>query len=271
VTSRKLTLIGKIQVVNTLIISQLLYAATVLHMPKIFIDEYNLLIKKLLIKKFIWNDKPPKVKYTTLINNVEEGGLKLQDLEFKLKAIKIKWIKNLVDPDTIAPWKSYMSQKANLDISQLPAYNLNRKDQPTFKDHFYNDLLNAWSDIHFCAPKNAQEVGIQPLWHNSMIKIENKPMCYINWQIKGIDYIQDMLNDKGRLLTKEQLENKHGIICKCLQYNSIISAIPREWKTLLKNSPVGNINIPVSKDIIVNMKGTRTIWRMFLLKMFTYT
>jgi hypothetical protein len=249
---RKLTIIGKIQVVNTLIISQLLYAATVMHMPKVYIDEYNL-----LIKKFIWNGKPPKVKYTSLINTVEEGGLKLQDLECKLKAVKIKWIKNIGDPDTISPWKSYMSQSANLDISLLPAFNLNGNDYPTFKDQFHNDLLNAWAAIHFFTPVNAKQVGIQPLWHNSLIKIANKPAWYPNWQISGINYIQDMLNDKGSILTKEQLEIKYGLTCKGLQYNSIASAIPTEWKIMLKNSPICNLNIPVGGDIIVNMQGNR--------------
>jgi hypothetical protein len=46
------------------------------------------------ITEFIWNGKPPKVKYNTLINNIEYGGLSLQDIECKLKAIKIQNIEN---------------------------------------------------------------------------------------------------------------------------------------------------------------------------------
>ena len=55
-TLRKLTLKGKIQVINTLILPQILYPATVLHMPEVYIDEYNK-----LIKKFIWGGKNPKL------------------------------------------------------------------------------------------------------------------------------------------------------------------------------------------------------------------
>jgi hypothetical protein len=77
---RKLTLRGTIQVMNTMIISQIMYRATALHMPKKYIDKY----KKNTIK-FIWDNKPPKVKYKALIANIENGGLKLQDLESKMQ------------------------------------------------------------------------------------------------------------------------------------------------------------------------------------------
>ena len=46
-----------------------------------------------LITSFIWNNKPPKVKYKVMINTVENGGLGLQDLESKLKSVRTIWIK----------------------------------------------------------------------------------------------------------------------------------------------------------------------------------
>ena len=72
-----------------------------MHMPKAYIAE----IKK-RITNFIWNGKLPKVKYSTLISTIEEGGLALQDVECKLKAIQIKWIQNIIDEKFTAPWKS---------------------------------------------------------------------------------------------------------------------------------------------------------------------
>ena len=84
---RKLTLKGKILIVNSLAISQLLYVGTVLYTPKWVIDKYNT-----MIKAFIWGNKPAKVKYSCLINTVERGGLRLQDIETKLKAVKIKMV-----------------------------------------------------------------------------------------------------------------------------------------------------------------------------------
>ena len=39
---------------------------------------------KSLIMEFLWNDKLPKISYNTLIKEIEDGGLKLMNLENKV-------------------------------------------------------------------------------------------------------------------------------------------------------------------------------------------
>ena len=46
--------------------------------------KYSKALKNNIIE-FIWNKKPAKVKYDTLINKIENDGLKLQDVESKIK------------------------------------------------------------------------------------------------------------------------------------------------------------------------------------------
>jgi hypothetical protein len=79
---RQMTIKGKILIVNTLILPQLLYLCSIMHTPSWVIEKYNM-----LISKFIWNQKPPKVKNSSLINTIENGGLRLQELETKIKHI----------------------------------------------------------------------------------------------------------------------------------------------------------------------------------------
>jgi hypothetical protein len=55
---RRLTLKGKVLIINTLIISQLLYICTVLNTPKWVIDKYND-----MVRNFVWDGKPAKIKY----------------------------------------------------------------------------------------------------------------------------------------------------------------------------------------------------------------
>jgi hypothetical protein len=59
---RKLTLKGKVLVANTLFLSQLLYLGSCMHTPTWVIARY-----REIVSKFIWNNKPPKVKYTTML------------------------------------------------------------------------------------------------------------------------------------------------------------------------------------------------------------
>ena len=89
-TLRKLTLKGKVTIVNTLIMSQIIYLCTVIHMPEKFIKRF-----KEIILKFIWNGKPAKVKYSAMINKLEAGGLKLHNIDAEIKSLKYKWIKQM--------------------------------------------------------------------------------------------------------------------------------------------------------------------------------
>ena len=87
-----MTILGKTCVINSLAISKLIHAGSVLPIPE------DSLIKKIKTSIFnsIW-DKPDRFKRDTIIGNVEDGGIGLVDVELKLKAIKASWIKRLVD------------------------------------------------------------------------------------------------------------------------------------------------------------------------------
>jgi hypothetical protein len=119
---RKMTLKGKIIITNTLLISQMLYVASVLQTPNWVTQRY-----KKIITDFIWDNKKTKVKYQCMISTISEGGLKLQDLECKTKALKLRWIKEIMDEDIYPPWKAYLKTKCNLDIHTFPYYNIAKK------------------------------------------------------------------------------------------------------------------------------------------------
>ena len=70
--TRDLSLKGKITVLKSQAIPQLLYATSVLHVPDDFIQD----VEKEIIK-FIWNNKVPKIKAKTMISSIENGGLKM--------------------------------------------------------------------------------------------------------------------------------------------------------------------------------------------------
>jgi hypothetical protein len=170
---RKMTIKGKIIIVNTLLLPQLLYVCTVMHTPQWVIEQYNR-----LIANFIWNGKPPKVKNTSLINTIENGGLKLQEIESKIKSLKLKWIIKMLSPETKAPWKSYLESYFNEPLEHIPYYNLNNNDYPHFRQPFYNELFKTWASIHYHYPKETIQICGQIIWKNSIIKIDGKLVNY---------------------------------------------------------------------------------------------
>ncbi len=87
---RNLSLKGKITIVNILTLSSLLYLASVIHMPSMVFKEV-----KHIVVDFIWKGKTSKIAYDVLIQQTEEGCLKLVDFEDKVKSLKVMCVKRL--------------------------------------------------------------------------------------------------------------------------------------------------------------------------------
>ena len=78
---RNLTLERKITIFKTLAISKIIHFSLVTNFPTKIINELNKIQKEL-----IWNGKNPKIKYSTLCNKNENGGLKMCMFYQKLSA-----------------------------------------------------------------------------------------------------------------------------------------------------------------------------------------
>jgi hypothetical protein len=61
----------------------MLYIASAIHIP-----DWAIKIYQKMITNFIWDKKPPKIKYDTLIAPIPQGGINLQDLGTQIKANK---------------------------------------------------------------------------------------------------------------------------------------------------------------------------------------
>ena len=84
---RRLTLIGKITVIKSLLASQLLYILIPLRTNIKYVES----IQKELFA-FLWDGKNDKIKRTQIINNYAEGGLKIIDLKTFSRSLKFTWI-----------------------------------------------------------------------------------------------------------------------------------------------------------------------------------
>ena len=80
---RRLTLIGKIAVLKSLVASQLVYVLSPLRTNAKAIKEVNK-----LFFSFLWNDKGDKIKRDIMINVYSNGGLKMLDIDSFSKSLK---------------------------------------------------------------------------------------------------------------------------------------------------------------------------------------
>jgi hypothetical protein len=88
---RKLTIFGKVSIVNSLAVSILIYIGSISKFPN---KEMFTKLQSLLYN-FIMN-KRDRIKRNTQVGNVREGGVGIIDISLKLKYVRISWINKIL-------------------------------------------------------------------------------------------------------------------------------------------------------------------------------
>ena len=100
---RGLTLLGRIQIVKTFAIPKFKYKASLFSVSEDLIKDVNK-----LLYGFIWKGNE-KIKRTALINDIENGGLKMLDVQFMILSQRVMALKRFIE-DYISPWKSILEK-----------------------------------------------------------------------------------------------------------------------------------------------------------------
>ncbi len=64
-----------------------------------------------IISKFIWNDKCPRIKLTTLQHSNRAGGLAVPNFELYYWLFQLKALHNWVDPQSTVSWRVIEADK----------------------------------------------------------------------------------------------------------------------------------------------------------------
>ena len=231
---RSLSLKGKVTILKALMVPKTIYLANMLFVPRWFIRD----VDKLFFD-FLWDSKPSKIKKSTIIGDLREGGLKMPHIESIIQSLKLSWVKRLLVNEQNLKWKNLCCETMGLTLEELrsPASLKHiRKKCPLF----YAQIVDIWSNVNIKKPENTEEVLCQPLWGNASILIEGKPITegYKEWRVRNIKYIQDITNmNSGKILEFGELTRIHSLPLDVMKYNSLICAIPGEWKRMLQSSP----------------------------------
>ena len=147
---RRLSLLGKIVVLKSLVASQLVYILTSLQTDHKAINKINT-----LFYAFLWNGKGDKVKRKIMINDYmyPDGGLKMLDIASFNKSPRIGWVKKYLDPESSGKWKCFF------DL-QLVLYNDWISKGILQVKHLMEDSCNLLSLTAF---QNKYSIKVQPL------------------------------------------------------------------------------------------------------------
>ena len=214
--NRRLSIIGKVQVINTLVASLFVYKMTVL--PKINPAVVQTMYS--MFDNFIWSGHRPKIKLDVIQLPKSDGGLGLVDLERKDDALKATWVKLIMEG--VYPHQIVHSTLQPVLGERIWMCNLHVNDVATAikaTNLFWVDVLKAWCKYHYverqCTPV---------LWLNSDIRVNDIPVLWEQPLKNGLLFVSDLCNESG-FTPQSEVAEKYGL--SVMEYNMLKSAIPK--------------------------------------------
>ena len=228
---RNLTIYGRVVIVNTFLISQLVYLMSILPTPN---NSFMKDVERSLFK-FLWCGKPEKIKRAVLKNSKANGGIYAPDVKIKDQSLKLSWIKRMLTSKN--KWNVFFTDKIPLEIRTFLECNIKKADiidlTKIYRNDFIKQVFIYWFGYTHVYPDDKPTIVSQVIWYNSFIRIDNKLIFYRKLYDLGIIYIKDLLNENGNFLNYQEMAEKCNTSFNYLQYMGIIHAIPHSWKQKL--------------------------------------
>ena len=234
-----LSIIGKINVINALVGSMLVYFMQCA--PSISGESVKKIIQILI--DFIWNARKPKIRIDILQARKDNYGISLFDPLTKDCSLKIAWVKRI---NELSPFSHELVRyhiKPILKNAEFWNTNTHVNDIGTIckAKGFWYDVVKSWCIINYHEVKDINTIMHQRLWYNSHICIKNEPYIIRKLADKGIYQVLDIVYNQGQLMSLSEITDTYAVNLNYLDYFSMITAIPDKWKKVIGMMTV-NIN-----------------------------
>ena len=230
-TVRRLSLIGKITVLKSLVASQVIHLLSPLQSNSQIIKQIND-----LFFDFLWNSKGDKIKRNVIIQNYGNGGLRMIDIASFNKALKSVWIRKYLDESNKGKWKVFFdAELEKLGGQTVFRGNLDIKDSKKLANNlspFLKEILEIWSELNYQGSIETVESFLtQSLWYNSLIRVMDKPIFYKRYYQMGISHVNQIFKEQpSTFLSPTEFENKyHTKVCPLTLYG-MTSTLRELWK-----------------------------------------
>ena len=222
---RNLTVLGRITVVKSLLISKLVHLFTALPNP----PKKDLKNLNKLLYQFIWAGRRDPIKRAKLIQNYTNGGLSMIDIQAFVNSMKLTWLKRLMQSQ--AQWTKVSVLELPKPIQEIMSYGNKfiRKIKVKVTNQFWKDVLEAFELFTREHIPDTEEMLSESIWFSDYTKFTGSMIR--SWHSRGIRFIYDLFDENtGRLHTKESLEKAYNIKMTFLCYTSLVRSLPDSIK-----------------------------------------
>jgi hypothetical protein len=235
---RHLTIFGRALVLNSLILSQIWYVSSVVHMPKHIEQEINR-----IVFDFLWEGNTHLVSQRICTNDKLQGGLAIPDIRNKSISLRLNFFNDLIHSDNqwaqisrclIERYVEPFSAKS-VFWSSKPPPNYTRIPSPYLEVKKALDGFVKMED----SPLYWEHALNQQLWGNDRILHNGGVLYYFSLARHGLKYFSDLVS-----ATTREWKSLHEIVqttkLRPIDAQRLLKrlqvAIPREWFRLPKAS-----------------------------------
>lgn len=263
-SKRKLTLFGRITVIKSLALSKFIHLFLALPNPP---GEFVKNVDKLFYK-FLWNAGPDRIKRTTVTKDLRAGGLRMINIQYFIKALRITWLRRVIQSNENKTWYDL----SGIDFEKVFTLGSGyaRQCKQTIHNPFWKDMLQNWAD--FCnavSCETVDQVVESPLWFNKNL-LNGENFCIHHWYKKGIRSIIDIIDAHGNFYEFEELKGMYNIRGTFLDFQSLLRKIPDRWKTIINENKIAcmlnryNVRSNVYvKYLLKDKKGCKPFYDVF--------
>ena len=217
---RNLTLLGRITVIKSLLISKFVHLFTALPNPS------STEIKHLehILFQFLWAGKRDPIKRAKVVQNYPRGGLRMLDLLAFVKSMKISWLKRLSKTNSsreqvaaneisniqgvrkkrysplclfgclfpILLQKTWVSNFSGHPVQDILTYGSNkiRKICASINNPFWKNVLEAYAEFTSTFRPNLPQMLSENIWFSEYTKFKSSMVN--SWNKNGVRFLRDL-------------------------------------------------------------------------------
>ena len=228
---RDLTLMGKIQLIKTFVLSKLNYVSSLIPVPPWVFEE----IENLMFD-FLWNGKD-KIKRNVMYMNYDKGGLKMIDFHLFIYTQKIMWIKRLISGDSKMGWKRFFKYKTRefgglLIFFSNISLNISNLSLPSF----YRNMLDVWVAMKDVLLKKETGKRNEIIFNNKFIRLDGHMYFDESLFLKNIYKLHHIVDGEGEIKSTRDFLRMGLNEQEIIKLNQLFRNTPLTWKALLKKN-----------------------------------
>ena len=209
---RNLSVYGKSLIVKTFVLSQFMYHISVLPTLNCDID------KKVndIIFKFLWNNKPDKIRRDIMCSDYQNGGIKYPNMKLYIISARISWFRRIMNNDDLIHIVNYYFPYFAKCKDIILNCNLKKEDVKHFIKHnglsIIYEIFYYWCDVNYRKWDRVTCFYDEIVFFNSNIRINNKPVVNMSCIRHNVIKVKDFMIDCILFLTYDEFKQKYGPI-----------------------------------------------------------